>query len=85
MGLTYKNNNNYNLSDDIANFFSLPIEEEKTNYQELKAKIYQMNNIDKEEKANIINKINSLTINKPNSINNKIVKEIEEFKVKYNL
>lgn len=87
MGETLKNKITYELNDDIANFFTLPIEETepKVDYKVLKAQIYQMKNIDKEEKANIINKINSLTINKPDSKQEVIIKEIEEFKNKYGL
>lgn len=87
MGLTVKNKNNYELSDDINNFFSLPIDEPKSNsinYDDLKVSIYGAN-LDNEEKANIINKINNLKIVKNDKERNKLLKEIEEFKYFHNL
>lgn len=88
MGLTVKNNNNYDLSENLANFFSLPIEDDlnsqkKDDYQVLKNKIYKLN-IDKEEKANIINKINSLD-NSSTKEKKTLLNEIEKFQKKYNL
>ena len=88
MGLTVKNNNNYDLSENLANFFSLPIEDDlnrqkKDDYQVLKNKIYKLN-IDKEEKANIINKINSLD-NSSTKEKKTILSEIVKFQKKYNL
>ena len=88
MGLTIKNNNNYDLSENLANFFSLPIEDDlnrqkKDDYQVLKNKIYKLN-IDKEEKANIINKINSLD-NSSTKEKKTILSEIAKFQKKYNL
>lgn len=88
MGLTVKNNNNYDLSENLANFFSLPIEDDlnrqkKDDYQVLKNKIYKLN-IDKEEKANIINKINSLD-NSSTKEKKTILNEIAKFQKKYNL
>ncbi len=88
MGLTIKNNNNYDLSENLANFFSLPIEDDlnrqkKDDYQVLKNKIYKLN-IDKEEKANIINKINSLD-NSSTKEKKTILNEIAKFQKKYNL
>lgn len=88
MGLTVKNNNNYDLSENLANFFSLPIEDDlnrqkKDDYQVLKNKIYKLN-IDKEEKANIINKINSLD-NSSTKEKKTILSEIAKFQKKYNL
>lgn len=86
MGQTFKNKITYDLNDDIANFFSLPIEEpnEEINYKLLKKQIYNLD-IDSEEKANIINKINSLSTNKNEVLKDKIKKEIQEIKIKYNL
>ena len=52
MGLTIKNKNTFELTDDLASIFSLPIEETKEDYQSLKEDIYSLK-IDNEEKANI--------------------------------
>lgn len=85
MGLTIKNKNNYELSDNIASFFSLPIEEEKEkNTEVLKEKIYKLK-IDNEEKANIINKINLQATTKSKKEQATLQKEIEAFKVKYHI
>lgn len=85
MGLTYKNQNDYGLNDDISTYFSISSEPPAyDDYSELKKTIYGLD-IDIEEKANILNKINSLnTLN--TSINkNKTIAEINDFKNKYNL
>lgn len=85
MGLTIKNKNNYELSDNIASFFSLTIEEEKEkNTEVLKEKIYKLK-IDNEEKANIINKINLQATTKSKKEQATLQKEIEAFKVKYHI
>lgn len=88
MGLTVKNKTSYELGNNLTEFFSLPIEEHEINeinslkdYNELKNNIYLLD-IDIEEKANIINKINSLKNKKDK---NKLIKEIENFKKMYNL
>lgn len=88
MGLTLKNKITYDLSDDASNFFSLPELEDKKeldyDYKLLRAKIYKID-IDQDEKADIINKINSLTINRSFKEQEKIIKEINEFRAKYGL
>ncbi len=85
MGLTVKNKNNFELSEDISSFFSLPINEPIVDdYETLKKQIYALK-IDSEEKANIINKINSLNQLKTMKETTKIKKDIESFKEKYNL
>lgn len=90
MGLTVKNKTSYELGNNLTEFFSLPIEEEKNideiselidEYNELKNKIYMLD-IDIEEKANIINKINSLKSSKNKKQH---IREIEEFKKIYEL
>ena len=65
-------------SDSI--YVELP--EDNDDYSKLKNKIYKLN-IDKEEKANIINKINQLKTNISNKEKKQIIKEIEEFKKSY--
>lgn len=86
MGLTVKNKNSYELGNNLTEFFSLPIEETKTpdEYSRLKDDIYTLD-IDNEEKANILNKINSLNTTLSASQRRKIIKEIETFKNDYNI
>lgn len=86
MGLTVKNKNSYELGNNLTEFFSLPIEETKTpdEYSRLKDDIYTLD-IDNEEKANILNKINSLKTTLSASQRRKIIKEIETFKNDYNI
>lgn len=86
MGLTVKNKNSYELGNNLTEFFSLPIEETKTSdeYSRLKDDIYTLD-IDNEEKANILNKINSLNTTLSASQRRKIIKEIETFKNDYNI
>ncbi len=86
MGLTIKNKSSFELSESLSDFFSLPIEEEKKNnkYDELKEDIYKLD-IDNEEKAYILNKINLLSTNISNKEKNNIEKEIDKFIDLYNL
>ncbi len=88
MGQTLKNKITYDLSDDAYNFFSIPELDDKKeldyDYKLLRAKIYKID-IDQDEKADIINKINSLTINRSFKEQEKIIKEINEFRDKYGL
>jgi hypothetical protein len=85
MGLKIQNYNTYKLSDDVSNFFSVDIDEEKQeSYEDLKMDIYTLD-IDSEEKANILNKINSIPFTKSAKEKQKIIKEIEVFKEKYKL
>lgn len=83
MGLLEKNSNKYE-SEDVLSFFTIPEVEKKVDYEELKNKIYSLK-IDGEEKANIINKINSLEIIKKKTEKDKIIKEIESFRQKNNI
>ena len=83
MGLTIKNKNSFELSEDLSSIFSLAKEEQDIkDYEKLKEKIYKLN-IDNEEKANILNKINLLSTKKTKAIQNKLIKEIDEFRMKY--
>lgn len=86
MGLTVKNKNSYELGNNLTEFFSLPLEETKApdEYSRLKDDIYALD-IDNEEKANILNKINSLNTTLSASQKRKIIKEIETFKNDYNI
>ena len=58
--------------------------QEESSYSRLKDDIFKLD-IDNEEKANIINKINSLSTIKNNSEKKKIITEIENFKKEYDL
>lgn len=86
MGLTIKNKESYELGNNLTEFFSVPIEVPKNQdeYSRLKDDIYSLD-IDNEDKANMINKINSLSTNLSLSKKNQILKEIEEFKDEYNI
>ncbi len=82
MGLLTKRDDDYGLSN-LENYFSIPIEETKTNiYENIKNKVYKLD-IDNEEKANIINKINYF--NQSNIKNTNLEKEIDSIIDKYNL
>lgn len=87
MGLTVKNKNEFVLSDEITNLLSFPVDivtKDIENYENLKPFIYDLD-IDNEEKANIINEINKLDTIISDKEKNKIMKEIDKFKEKYNL
>lgn len=85
MGLTLKNQNNYELDNDISAYFSISSEPPKDDdYSELKKDIYELD-VDIEEKANILNKINSLNNLSAGKAKNKIISEVNDFKNKYNL
>jgi len=85
MGLTVKNKNRYELSSNVADFFSLPLDDEpKEDYENLKKSILSLD-IDYEDKANMINKINTLLSSKKETEKSKIKKELTKFKEKYNI
>lgn len=87
MGLTIKNKTSYELGNNLTEFFSIPVEiddQEESAYSRLKDDIFKLD-IDNEEKANIINKINSLSTIKNYNEKKKIITEIETFKKEYNL
>lgn len=87
MGLTIKNKTSYELGNNLTEFFSIPVEiddQEESAYSRLKDDIFKLD-IDNEEKANIINKINSLSKIKNNNEKKKFITEIETFKKEYNL
>lgn len=87
MGLTVKNQTNYELGDNLTEFFSVNIETAEVAidaYRRLKDEIFKLD-IDVEEKANIINKINSLSTITKESTRKKVIVEIESFKEEYDL
>jgi hypothetical protein len=86
MGLKINNQTTYKFNDDVANYFNVEIEEPKrdNDYELLKKEIYKLD-IDSEEKANIINSINKLSITKSAKERKDLTKEIENFKRIYKL
>ena len=87
MGLTVKNQTNYELGDNLTEFFSVNIETAEVAidaYRRLKDEIFKLD-IDVEEKANIIKKINSLSTITKESTRKKVIAEIESFKEEYDL
>ncbi len=86
MGLTIKNKTSYQLGNNLTEFFSIPLEEPIQNdeYRRLKDDIYKLD-IDIEEKANIINKINSLNQTKNAFERKKVLQEIENFCNEYDI
>ena len=74
MGLVQKKNDLFELSENINNFFSIPIiNEDNIDVEKLKEKVYKLN-IDNEKKSSLINRINKA---KSNIELEKISKEIE--------
>lgn len=86
MGLTIKNKTSYQLGNNLTEFFSVPLEEPIQNdeYRRLKDDIYKLD-IDIEEKADIINKINSLNQEQNAVKKKKLLKEIETFCSEYDI
>ncbi len=80
MAIKVNNKTSYELGNNLTEFFSVPIEvsESTDEYSRLKDDVYKLD-IDNEEKANIINKINSLRTVKTANEKRKIQKEIDEF------
>lgn len=85
MGLLTSNKNKYELESSISEYFEMPsLDIEINKYDEIKTKINKLD-IDIEEKANIINKINALNFtNSPKEIK-KIEEEIDKFVKQYNI
>lgn len=81
MALKEKTSRNYDLGNNVADFFSVPIDVPSIDVKisdDIKKRIYALD-IDAEEKANILNEIsiyNSITNIKEKK---RIKKEIEEF------
>lgn len=86
MGLKIDNPTTYRLNDDVASYFDIEIGEpiRDNDYELLKKEIYKLD-IDSEEKANIINSINKLSITKSKKERNDLTKEIEKFKETYKI
>ena len=86
MGLKIDNQTTYRFNDDVASYFDIEIGEpiRENDYEILKKEIYKLD-IDSEEKANIINIINKLSITKSSKERKDLTKEIEKFKKAYKL
>ena len=85
MAIKVKSNTTFNLNDDIANFFSLPVDvpiENNDNSDDLKNRVYALD-LDTEEKANIINLINKYSTTSNNKEKNKLKKEIDSLLEEY--
>ncbi len=80
MAIKVNNKTSYELGNNLTEFFSIPIEvpESTDEYSRLKDDIYKLD-IDSEEKANVINKINSLKTAKTANEKRKLQKEIDQF------
>ena len=86
MGLKVDNPTTYRLNDDIASYFDVEIDDpiRENDYELLKKEIYKLD-IDSEEKANIINNINRLSVSNSPKEKRELTKQIEEFKNTYKL
>jgi len=86
MGLKIDNPTTYRFNEDVANYFDIEIGEPiRTNdYELLKKEIFKLD-IDSEEKANIINTINKLSLTNSKKEQKELIKIIETFKNSYNL
>ncbi len=86
MGLKIDNQTTYRFNDDVAQFFDVDTSEppRSNDYEVLKKEIYKLD-IDSEEKANIINSINKLSISNSPKEKKELTKQIEDFKNTYKL
>lgn len=86
MGLKVDNPTTYRFNDDIASYFDVEIDDpiRENDYELLKKEIYKLD-IDSEEKANIINSINRLSVSNSPKEKRELTIQIEEFKNTYKL
>ena len=88
MGLKVDNKVTHNLTDDLANFFSLPDEYSNPvkldTYDSVKNKIYKLD-LDVEEKAGILDAISKYNTTNSPTEKNKLQKQIEKFIDNYDL
>ena len=86
MGLKVDNPTTYRFNDDVASYFDIEIDDpiRENDYELLKKEIYKLD-IDSEEKANIINSINRLSISNSPKEKRELTIQIEEFKNTYKL
>ena len=87
MGLKVRNTINYELSNNLTEFFdvptSVPVEEDNI-YDDIRDKIYELY-LDVEEKANILSAISTYKTTNSTKEKKRLQKEIEAFIEKYNL
>ena len=86
MGIKVQNNTTYKFDNEVASYFDIEISEliRDNDYEILKKEIYKLD-IDSEEKANIINVINKLSITKSTKDKKDLTRTIEKFKEEHNL
>lgn len=87
MGLKVRNTINYELGNNLTEFFTVPTEvpdEEPRIYDDIKDKIYDLY-LDVEDKAEILNKISKYNTTNSMTEKNKLKREIESFIEKYKL
>lgn len=86
MGLKVDNPTTYRFNDDVASYFDIEIDDpiRENDYELLKKEIYKLD-IDSEEKANIINSINRLSVSNSPKEKRELTIQIEEFKNTYKL
>ncbi len=87
MGLKVRNTINYELGNNLTEFFDVPVEipEEDTNiYDNIKDKIFELY-LDVEEKAEILNAISKYKTTNSVKEKNKLKEQIERFIKEYNL
>ena len=87
MGLKVRNTINYELGNNLTEFFQIPTEvpdEDDRIYDDIKDKIYELY-LDVEDKAEILNAISKYNNTNSRTEKKKLQKQIEEFIEKYNL
>lgn len=86
MGLKVDNPTTYRFNEDVASYFDIEIDDpiRDNDYEILKKEIYTLD-IDSEEKANIINSINKLSVTKSAQEKRELTKIIEDFKKTYKI
>lgn len=87
MGLKVRNTINYELGNNLTEFFQIPTEvpdEENNIYDDIKDKIYELY-LDVEDKAEILNAISKYKTTNSQVEKKKLQKQIEQFIKEYNL
>ena len=87
MGLKVRNTINYELGNNLTEFFEVPVEvpDEDTNiYDDIKDKIYELY-LDVEEKAEILNALSKYKTTNSLKEKKKLKEQIERFIKEYNL
>ncbi len=85
MSITVRGKSNFELADNLAQFFDLGIDDEpKEDYTALKHKVKD-SKLDLEDKNHLINLINSLPTIKNPQEKDKVINEINNMAKKYHL